>query len=137
MSMFLMAALAAATAAAPAHKVDIEHGGQTRTVEYQPAVDIRLQQAGIAPPGRTDSRICNWTATVAVERRIDGAAHRVGETRTLSGSQAGACAQQRDRIESQLAGRSGDVQAHVAAVAEQDRQRLTAELELAHGRTGH
>ena len=139
MSMLIVAALAAAAGAMPAHKTQIEHRGQNLAVEYVPVVETRTRQAGVAAPGRSSTQICNWTATVSVERRLDAnvPAQRVGDTQLISGSQQGDCRLQGERIAQMVAARSGDVQAHVARVADADRQILLANLDMAHGRAGH
>lgn len=139
MSILIAAALAAATTALPAHTSTVEHRGQNLAVEYRPVVETKLRQAGMAPPGRPATQICNWKASVSVERKLQGAAHsqRVGDVREISGSQAGDCNLQGDRIAQQVAARGDAVQAHVAAVAAADRPVLLADLDIAHGRAGH
>ena len=129
MSMLMIAALAAAAAAVPAHTTHIEHRGQNLAVEYRPVVETRLRQAGIAPAARPGTQICNWTATVSVERHLGGDApsQRVGQPHEISGSQAGDCHVQRERIAQPIAARGDDVQAHVAALERTELERARAQ----------
>ncbi len=129
--MFL--SLIALAAGAASHNIAIEHHGSQLNATYSAQTDMRSKTVGAHTPNRMDMQRCNWTATVRVERSLDG--HGPALTRTLpgerrfSGSAPGACSRSDDAAERHLAQHDDAIQAHVVAVAEADRAPLLAELD--------
>ncbi len=126
--------------AAEAHRVQIDHRGQSVDVTYRSAVDVSHKQVGaVGAPGRPTALRCAWTAAVDVHREARHAAGHV-MTRTISaaapltGSRPGWCDTQRDAIAQDVAAKSGKVRDHLLAVAERDQDALVAELDAAHDR---
>jgi len=118
-------------AAAATHVVSVDRPGAPVQAQYSARTDIETRTIGPHTPNRTDSRRCQWTATVVVERRLgDNAApaRTVSNDRRISGSEAGPCAQVRGLIERRIAGRADTIRAHLVEVAERDRTTMLAEL---------
>jgi hypothetical protein len=115
------------------HSVQLDHRGAAMQVTYDAKVKVHRKQIGMSPPNRMSTARCTWAATVAVERRMPGAAvaRTVSSEKALKGSRPGDCATNRRAIDQEVASRGDEVQAHLAAVADRDRHQLMAELDAA------
>lgn len=135
MSLMIVAGLLLGTPASDAHRVEMDHRGQRVDVSYRSDLDVQHRQVGsAAPAGRASTLRCTWEARVNVHREARSAAGKM-LTRTIasdapiSGSRAGWCNGQEEAIAREIASRSGDVRAHLLAVAERDREALALELD--------
>lgn len=119
-------------AAAASHSVHIQHHGAPVEAVYNARIAVRAKTVGAHTPNRMDSRRCNWTAEVVVERHLANAPSLVrtlAHDRDLTGSHAGACNRDTSDIQQQVARRGDGIKARLAAIAEQDRTQLAAELD--------
>lgn len=131
----LTGAFAAATpvAADVIHKTAVEQVGHTLSVTYEPRVRVSTRQSGLGPRGFTT---CLWESRVSIERRIAGAdgnaiealTRTVGEGHTATGSQPGYCSHMPARRTAPFGGDAEKLRAFLALAAENDTQRLNAEL---------
>ena len=139
MSLMIVAGLLLGAPQVDAHRIELDHRGQRVDVTYHSDLDIEHKQLGaVGPGGRASTLQCAWKARVSVQREArSGAGHVLSRTiasdAPIEGRRAGWCKGQRDAIAQDVAARSGDVQAHLLAVAERDREALALELDRAHG----
>lgn len=127
--------LIAIAAAAATHTIHIEHRGAPVEAVYSARTDIQMRTVGAHTPNRMDSRRCQWTATVVVERQLSSRpvlARTLPGDRPLSGSQSGPCTTATSEIEREVARRDDVVRTQLLAVAERDRSPLLAELDAVH-----
>jgi hypothetical protein len=127
--------LIALAAAAATHTTQIEHRGTPVEAVYSARTDIQMRTVGAHTPNRMDSRRCQWTATIVVERQLSSRpvlARTLQGDRPLSGSQSGPCTTQTSEIEREVARRDDVIKAQLLAVAERDRTPLLAELDAVH-----
>jgi hypothetical protein len=137
---FILTTLTAAMmgqAAVPAptlsHSVALNHGTRTATAVYEARPQISTRTMGLSPGTRQGNRRCLWTAEIVVERHLKGeegvAMRTLAPVKTISGSRPGPCHNSNRAIESEIAARAPEIQAHLLAVAEQDGRDLRTELE--------
>lgn len=127
--------LIAIAAVAATHTTQIEHRGAPVEAVYSARTDIQMRTVGAHTPNRMDSRRCQWTATVVVERQLSNRpmlARTLRGDRPLSGSQSGPCTAGTSEIKREVARRDDAIQAQLLAVAERDRTPLLAELDAVH-----
>jgi hypothetical protein len=127
--------LIAIAAAVATHSVQIEHRGTPIEAVYSARTDIRMRTVGAHTPNRMDSRRCQWTATVIVERQLSSKpvlARTLHGDRPLSGSLAGPCTAGTSKIEREIARRGDGVRAQLLALAERDRVHLVDEVDAVH-----
>ncbi|MGE4431960.1 MAG: hypothetical protein AB7E05_14600 [Sphingobium sp.] len=131
MSLTLIALAAAAATAT--HTIPVHHAGSVVEAVYTARADIQTRTIGAAVPNRTDMRRCLWTATLIVERQLDGtpATPRIiANDKQLSGSRSGPCSDGKTRsIEQEVASRKDAIHSHLMAVAQRDQAPLLAELD--------
>lgn len=122
------------------HQVNVPHGEREVTAVYQPKTMVSYRQIGNMSPNRPSSARCLWKAEIMVERQLQaptGQGSHVVRTlvpaKLIEGSTNGRCAQGKEQVSDTLARRADEVQAHVLAVAAEDRNALMAELSIATG----
>ncbi|WP_176595527.1 MULTISPECIES: hypothetical protein [Sphingobium] len=124
--------IALAAAAAATHSVQIDHGGTPVQATYTARAEFRTKTIGARTPNRMDMQRCQWTATIMVDRALShgpALSRTVSSDKQFSGSEHGACTPGRQPGERNLAQHEGKIREHLAAVAEQDRAPLLAELD--------
>ena len=139
--MHILVLLATATlgAATPTpsawtHAVPINHDGTQATATYRALPDVTTRQVGMAAGTRPSSVRCDWRAAIMVERQLVAAGKAATSVRqlpamkTLKGSRPGDCHANQRNIDSDIASRSGAINAHLLRVAEQDQRDLRAEI---------
>ncbi|MDX2211605.1 MAG: hypothetical protein SFV20_14750 [Sphingopyxis sp.] len=113
------------------HPVTIDHKGRNVSARYDASVSIETRQIGVAMSIRPGTQRCSWRAVVKVGRHVEGSslpARIVATDTSQQGSIAGDCRQLRTNIEREVARRAPAIQQRVAAIAEQDRDVLLAEV---------
>ncbi|MDB5717985.1 MAG: hypothetical protein JWM38_1412 [Sphingomonas bacterium] len=117
------------------HSIQLDYRGTPVEVVYEAISKVRHKQIGAAPPTRSGTVRCTWTATIDVTRRLAGSpagsARTISSEQPLRGSRHGDCMTNRRAIAKELAAQSPAVRSHLLAVAERDRPQLHAELDAA------
>lgn len=124
--------LMAMAAAAATHSVQIDHGGTPVQANYTARTEIRTKTVGAKTPNRMDMQRCHWTATIVVDRALNhtpALARTVSSSKTISGSEHGACSRHRNIAQRHLAQHEPAIRDHLTQVAERDRAPLLAELD--------
>lgn len=124
-------------AAGPAatHTVAVEHRSGPVQAQYRGAVEIEHKQIGaVAPPGRSGTLRCAWTARLAVDRTATTATGALASRSfavpaVAKGSRAGWCSTSRSAIAEEVAARLRDADRHLALAAQDDRQVLLSEVD--------
>jgi hypothetical protein len=130
--MIMSITLIALATVAATHVVRLDRPGAPVDAQYSARTAVETRTIGTHTPNRIDSRRCQWTATVIVERQLGEStapARTVSNDRRISGNEAGPCAHASSAIERQLASRADTIRAHLLAAAERDRAPLLAELD--------
>lgn len=142
MLLELVAAAAIASAGPPlewTRSVPVANGTVQRAATYVARPLVKTRQIGMSAGTRMSSERCLWTASIAVARRLDAEAARGRDlpvTKTLQGSHLGGCIANRRNIARGIAHHSPAIDAHLAAVAEQDQRELRSEIEALTPPTG-
>jgi hypothetical protein len=131
---FMSMTLIAIAAAAASHSVTIPHHGQSVGATYSARLETTSKTVGAVAGTRMDSRRCQWTATVVIDRRLDhGPAHArtIHTDQQFSGSAAGPCLPGHNPGAAVMVRNSDRIAAQLAAAAQADRAPLIAELDAA------
>ncbi|KQN25185.1 hypothetical protein ASE86_02695 [Sphingomonas sp. Leaf33] len=143
------AALLVGSAAMTAGSTDIAHRHSARIDHHRGAIDAQYsgrvgvvyKQVGAVTPGRVPSSLrCQWQARLIVER---DARHASGATmtrtmvrdRALTGSRPGWCSGAKAAIARDVAAHDAALRAHLLALAADDHDVLTAEIDRLHDRS--
>lgn len=132
-TLALAVALSGAASEPIVHDVTVEHRGTSVAARYHGEITLATRQRGMAAPMRASSEQCDWTATLNVDRQFSdaGTASRpVTREAVAKGTLAGNCRALGKQIAREVAARRGDLQNRLVAIAEADRPKLLAELEL-------
>lgn len=135
-------AAAAEPVATLEHRVRLDHAAGPVDAQYRSRVTLTHQQLGSAAPGGRPSTLrCAWRADLVVEREARPASGAVLQRAlrreaAAEGSRPGWCSTQRAAIAREVAGRTRALQGELAALAEEDRDVLAAEIDRLHRGTG-
>lgn len=117
------------------HEAEVDHRGQPLTVRYRAEPVVKLREIGARTPNRPSTARCVWTASLDVRREVVGASgvvaafdKRFESGETVEGSRPGSCIGARGAIAADASIRLNSAE-RLAAAAEADRARLTAELD--------
>lgn len=140
MSMIL-SLIASATLAQAMPAADLRHTmplalrSGTATASYAAVPDVAYRQIGMDAGTRMSSKRCLWTATMAVERTLQGSAATASRTlpaeKIFTGSRPGACRQQEATIHREVAARAPEFRERLLALAAEDHRTLVDELRAA------
>lgn len=134
-SLGLGLSLIAAGPAAATHTASIEHHSGPVEAQYRAATVVEHKQIGsVAPPGRSGTLRCAWTARLAVDRTATTAfgalaSRSFAVSGVAGGSRPGWCSANRRAIAQEAATRLRGVDRHLAAAAREDREVLLAEVD--------
>lgn len=136
-SLVFLGMIASSTSVFPDDTFDtqlvIKDAARTVIADYDVEISIETNEIGTTPiPGRRNTKRCNYSASIAIERdaRI-GAAYvsrrSLSQHEVISGSISGRCGHQQKWIETLVQKRSDELRSAVDAAAYEDRALLISE----------
>lgn len=117
------------------HSTQIDHDTGPLTANYHGNIEIDQKQTGsVTPSGRPSTLRCMWTASIAVTRdakTADGMilGRQFVRENVASGSYAGWCSKNKIAIAESVAKRTPDLERHMTALVQEDRNILLADLD--------
>lgn len=118
--------------------IQIDHNTGPLTANYHGNIKIDQKQIGtVAPSGRPSTLRCMWTASIAVTRDAKTAAGMILSRQFVrenvaSGSHSGWCSKNKTAIAESVAKRTPDLERHMTALVQEDRNILLADLDRLH-----
>lgn len=134
-SLGLGLSLTAAGPTAATHTASVEHRSGPVQAQYRASTVVEHKQIGsVAPPGRSGTLRCAWTARLSVDRTATTAfgalvSRSFAISDVAGGSRPGWCRDNRRAIAHDVATRLGDTDRYLAAAAREDREVLLAEVD--------